>query len=108
MQNGGEFTSRVMDQWAWLNGVQLDFSRPDKPVDNAIIDSFNGRVRQECLNLHWFTEINEVKSILEIWKMEYNMTRPHSSLDNLSPVEYARSYREKSKPVKELNSLEIT
>ncbi len=97
-----------MDQWAWFNGVQLDFSRPGKPVDNAYIESFNGRVRQECLNLHWFTEMDEVRSTLEIWKMEYNLIRPHSSLDNLTPGEYARSYREKRKPVKVLNTLEIT
>ena len=97
-----------MDQWAWFNGVQLDFSRPGKPVDNAYIESFNGRVRQECLNLHWFTEIDEVRSTLEIWKMEYNMIQPHSSLGYLSPVEYARSYREKRKPVNALKSLEIT
>ena len=106
--NGTEFTSKIMDQWAWFNGVQLDFSRPGKPVDNAYIESFNGRVRQECLNLHWFTEMDEVISTLEIWKMEYNMIRPHSSLGYLSPVEYARSYREKRKPVNALKSLEIT
>ena len=106
--NGTEFTSRIMDIWAWFNGVGLDFSRPGKPVDNAYIESFNGRVREKCLNLHWFTEMDEVKSILEIWKMEYNMIRPHSSLGYLSPVEYARSYREKRKPVNALKSLEIS
>ncbi len=106
--NGTEFTSRIMDQWAWFNGVELDFSRPGKPVDNAYIESFSGRVRQECLNLHWFIEMEEVRSTLEIWKIEYNMLRPHSSPGYLSPVEYAWSYREKRMLTKTLNRLEIS
>ena len=89
-------------------GVQLDFSCLGTPVDNVYIESINRRVRQECLNLHWFTEADEVRSTLEIWKMEYNMIRPHGSLGYLSPVEDARSYREKRKPVNALKSLEIT
>ncbi len=105
--NGCEFTSKMMDQWAWLNDVRMDFSRPGKPTDNAYIESFNGRVRQECLNLHWFTDMDEVRARLVVWRVEYNLERPHSSLGNATPWEYARSYRKKRKSVKALNALEI-
>lgn len=105
--NGCEFTSKIMDQWAWLNDVRMDFSHPGKPTENAYIESFNGRVRQECLNLHWFTDMDEVQARLAVWRGEYNLQRPHSSLGNVSPTEYARSYRKKRKPVKALRTLEI-
>ena len=103
--NGSEFTSRVMDQWAWFNNVRLDFSRPGKPTDNAFIESFNGRLREECLNQHWFQDLDEVRSTLELWSLEYNIDRPHSSLGNLTPHEYASHLRKESewdKPIKEL------
>ncbi len=106
--NGSEFTSKVMDQWAWLNNVRLDFSRPGKPTDNAYIESFNGRVRQECLNQHWFTTMDEVQRILDIWKVNYNLERPHSSLGNQSPLEFASSSCKNGKPVNTLNALELT
>ena len=105
--NGCEFTSRVMDQWAWLNGVRLDFSRPGKPTDNAYIESFNGRVRQECLNQHWFTTLDEVQAILDLWKVDYNLERPHSSLGNLSPLEFASSSHKNRKTVNTLEAFEL-
>lgn len=105
--NGSEFTSKIMDQWAWLNNVQLAFSKPGKPTDNAYIESFNGRVRQECLNQHWFSNLDEVQACLNVWKADYNLVRPHSSLGYLSPREYASASQEKCKPVKPLKTLEI-
>ena len=105
--NGSEFTSRIMDKWAWFNGVRLDFSRPGKPTDNAYIESFNGRVRQECLSLHWFTNLDEVRAALELWKLDYNMERPHSALGNQSPHEYATRYRKECQPDKAMKRLEL-
>jgi len=85
----------------------MDFSRPGKPTENAYIESFNGRVRQECLNLHWFTDMDEVQARLAMWRVEYNLERPHSSLSNLSPWEYANDYREKREVINSLNTMEI-
>lgn len=90
VDNGPEFISRALDQWAYLNKVELDFSRPGKPTDNPYIESFNGRLRQECLNQHWFESLEEANRIVEAWRREYNRERPHSSLGNLAPEEFAR------------------
>lgn len=88
MDNGPEFTSKVLDQWAYLNGVKLDFSRPGKPTDNAFIESFNGRLREECLNESWFLSLEDAKDKVETWRQYYNRERPHGALDYLSPREY--------------------
>lgn len=90
VDNGPEFTSKALDQWAYLNGVELDFTRPGKPTDNALIESFNARVRQECLNQHWFFSLEDAREKLQTWKSEYNAVRPHSSLGNLAPNEFAK------------------
>ena len=89
LDNGPEFISKSLDQWAYLNGVKLDFSRPGKPTDNAFIESFNGRFRQECLNENWFLSIEDAREKVEIWRLDYNGERPHGSLGNLTPLEYA-------------------
>ena len=91
VDNGPEFTSRALDQWAYLNKVALDFSRPGKPTDNAFIESFNGRLRAECLDQHWFMSLEDARQKLEAWRTEYNEERPHSSLGNLAPREFVRS-----------------
>jgi putative transposase len=91
VDNGPEFTSRVLDQWAYLNRVTINFSRPGKPTDNAFIESFNGRLRQECLNQNWFLSLEDAQDKLEKWRRHYNEERPHSSLGNLSPNEFASS-----------------
>ena len=88
VDNGSEFTSRQLDIWAYLNQVQLDFIRPGKPVENAYIESFNGRLRDECLNTHLFFSLAEVHSELERWRVDYNTVRPHSAIGQISPVEY--------------------
>jgi putative transposase len=85
--NGTEFTSTALDHWAYWNHVQLDFSRPGKPVDNAVCEAFNGSLRRECLSLHWFASIPEANDVLTYWKNDYNNTRPHKSLGTLSPAD---------------------
>ena len=89
IDNGPEFTSKVLDQWAYLNGVELDFIRPGKPTDNALIEAFNGRFREECLNESWFLSLEDAREKVELWRQHYNQERPHGSLGNISPLEFA-------------------
>ena len=91
--NGPEFTSRTLDQWAYERGIELSFIRPGKPVENAFIESFNGRLREECLNEHWFLSLREAKREIEAWRIDYNEVRPHSSLGKLTPAEFAETER---------------
>ena len=93
IDNGPEFSGRELDAWAYRQGVNLCFSRPGKPTDNAFVESFNGRFRQECLNTHWFESIEEARATLEIWRKEYNTERPHTSLGLKTPAEYAAAWR---------------
>ena len=79
-----------MDKWAYERGVELDFSRPGKPTDNARVESFNGRLRQECLNANWFLSLDDAKAKIEAWRTYYNESRPHSALDWATPAEFAR------------------
>lgn len=88
--NGSEFISKVMDKWAYERGVELDFSRPGKPTDNANVESFNGRLRQECLNATWFMSLDDARDKIEAWRRYYNESRPHSALDWATPAEFAR------------------
>ena len=91
MDNGTEFQSRAMDAWAYERDVRLDFIRPGKPVDNGLIESFNGRLRDECLNVHLFWSLEDAGEKLEEWRTDYNSFRPHSALGQLTPEEYAAS-----------------
>jgi putative transposase len=91
VDNGPEFISKELDLWAYSNKVELDYSRPGKPTDNAFIESFNGKVRQECLNQHWFLSLSDAKVKLELWREDYNSSRPHSSLNYMSPVEFTQT-----------------
>jgi putative transposase len=88
MDNGPEFTSRALDQWAHDRGIELIFIRPGKPIENAYAESFNGRVREECLNQHWFTSVDHARELCEAWREDYNSIRPHTSLGGLSPNEF--------------------
>ena len=88
--NGSEFTSQIMDLWAYHNHVKIDFSRPGKPTDNAFVESFNGTFRCECLDVHWFQTLTEAKQLIECWRREYNESRPHRSLGERTPYEFAR------------------
>ncbi len=85
VDNGPEFISKDVDLWAYTNKVVLDFSRPGKPTDNAFIESFNSRFRDECLNQHWFLDLADAKHKIEAWRQDYNLTRLHSSIGNLPP-----------------------
>jgi putative transposase len=89
VDNGPEFISRVVDQWAYAHGVALHFIDPGKPVQNAFIESFNGKFRDECLNQSWHTSLEDARQIIEAWRKDYNTVRPHSSLGYRTPEEYA-------------------
>jgi putative transposase len=91
VDNGPEFISRVLDCWAYKQGVTLDFSRPGKPTDNAFVESFNGKFRAECLNTHWFLSLDDARQKIETWRQDYNQVRPHSSLGWLTPEEFVAS-----------------
>ena len=93
--NGSEFISRAVDDWAHRNGVKLDFSRPARPTDNPFIESFNGKLREECLKQHWFKNIEEARRVIEAWRKEYNLERPHRSLQNQTPAEFEERWRGK-------------
>ena len=89
VDNGPELISRVLDHWAYRHGVTLDFSRPGKPTDNAFVESFNGRLRDECLNTHWFLSLTDARGKIEAWRRDYNECRPHTSLGLMTPAEFA-------------------
>lgn len=89
VDHGPEFTGLVMDAWADQRGVKLAFTQPGKPTQNAYVESFNGKFRDECLNDNWFTSLHEARMLIELWRQDYNQVRPHSSLDNLTPCEFA-------------------
>lgn len=90
VDHGTEFQSRALEDWAYRRRVQLDFIRPSKPVENAFIESFNGRLRDECLNVHQVLSLDEARTIIEAWRLDYNQHRPHSSLGHLTPNEFLR------------------
>jgi putative transposase len=89
VDNGPEFISKALDRWAYEAGVTLDFSRPGKPTDNAFVESFNGRLRDECLNAHWFLSLADARSKIETWRRHYNESRPHTALGWMTPREFA-------------------
>jgi putative transposase len=89
MDNGPEFAGRALDAWAYAHAVTLRFIRPGKPVENAYVESFNGKFRDECLNEHWFVSLVDAKTVIEAWRIDYNTVRPHSSLDGRTPQQFA-------------------
>jgi putative transposase len=91
LDNGPEMISKALDEWAYRNKVHLNFIEPGKPNQNAFIESFNGRFRDECLNEHWFANLSEARRIIEAWRLDYNQDRPHSALGYLTPNEFASS-----------------
>ena len=92
--NGPEFVSLALDKWAYENGVTLDFSRPGKLTDNPFIESFNGSLRDECLNTNWFMSLEDAKKKIETWRQDYNHFRPHSSLADVPPVLFDKQFCE--------------
>ena len=89
VDNGPEFASKAVDQWAAKCGVHLRFIDPGKPMQNAYIESFNGKFRDECLSQHWFISLDEARSVSEEWRIDYNERRPHRSLQHQTPAEFA-------------------
>jgi putative transposase len=89
VDNGTEFASKAMDLWAYKNGVHLDFIRPGKPAENGYIESFNGKLRDECLNVEVFFTLADARRKLHLWRRDYNHHRPHSALDDRTPAEFA-------------------
>jgi len=93
VDNGSEFSGRLMDLWAYHHGVQIDFSRPGKPTDNSFVESFNGSFRDECLNVHWLESLEEAREKIETWRIDYNDSRPHQGLKDMTPTEFALKSR---------------
>jgi putative transposase len=94
MDNGPELTGKALDQWAYAQGVRLRFIDPGKPVQNAFIESFNGRLRDECLNQHWFVSLADARQTVEAWRQDYNEARPHSALGYRTPTEFHQAHAE--------------
>src|SRR5437773_2440398 len=86
--NGPEFISRALDAWAYAHGIELHFIEPGKPNQNAYVESFNGRMRDECLNEHWFMSLGQARETIETWRQDYNAVRPHSALGDIPPEEF--------------------
>ena len=86
---GPEFTGKALDQWAYEKGIELRLIEAGKPTQNAYIESFNGKFRDECLNEHWFKTLAEAREIISLWRQDYNQARPHSALDYQTPAEFA-------------------
>jgi len=95
VDHGTEFTSKALEEWAYERGVKLDFTHPGKPTENGHIESFNGRLRDECLNVTQFTSVEDARDQIERWRVDYNVSRPHSSLGHLTPKEFAIISQEK-------------
>jgi putative transposase len=103
VDNGSEFYSQAMDSWAYHHGVQLQFIRPGKPVENAYIESFNGRLRDELLNGELFMGLLDARQKLEAWRRDYNQNRPHSSIGDLTPAEFATNIRVETQTIREVS-----
>ncbi|WP_232100146.1 MULTISPECIES: integrase core domain-containing protein [Lonsdalea] len=87
-----------LEKWAYEHGVTMDFSRPGKPTDNPFIESFNGSLRDECLNIHWFLSLGDAQDKLDHWRREYNYERTHTSLNDMTPAEFIRSLQKDEDP----------
>lgn len=98
VDNGTEFWSKAMDSWAYRRNVRLDFIRPGRPVENAYIESFNGRLRDECLNAELFLDLLDARRKIEAWRLDYNGNRPHSAIGHLTPTEFAAQVRAEEEP----------
>lgn len=107
LDNGPEFAGTALDAWAAQHGVQLQFIQPGKPVQNAFIESFNGKFRDECLNEHWFLTLEEAQLVIEAWRREYNEERTHSSLGDVTPLEFIRNYQTGAHQTQESASLAV-
>ncbi|MEF9476060.1 MAG: IS3 family transposase [Candidatus Mariimomonas ferrooxydans] len=108
MDNGPELTSRAMLIWAKTRGVQLHYIQPGKPNQNAYVESFNGKFRDECLNQQWFISLEEARQVIEAWRVDYNTERPHSSLNNQAPSVFKKAYETQKQDAKMEQGLSLT
>lgn len=104
VDNGPEFQSKALDAWAHEHHVHLVFSRRGKPVDNTFIEAFDGRVRDECLNQHWFRSLADARQTIETWRVSYNTARPHRALDGRTPAAFAREHARREQPPTRLSA----
>lgn len=104
VDHGPEFISRALDIWAYRHGIQLVFIRPGKPVENAYIESFHSRFRDECLSTHWFLDLADARFQIEHYRRDYNQDRPHSSLGDLTPAEFMSKHQQTHKPSHRLSA----
>jgi putative transposase len=93
VDHGPEFTGKHFQQWAEQRRIHIGYTRPGKPMDNAFVESFNGKLRDECLNEHWFLNLKYAQDKIEKWRIEYNEERPHSSLGNRTPYEFVKEHQ---------------
>jgi len=107
LDNGPEFAGHALDAWAFQRGVTLHFIQPGKPVQNAFIESFNGKFRDECLNEHWFLTLQEAQVVIEAWRREYNEERTHSTIGDMTPMEFIRNHQNRTQAAQELTSLAV-
>ncbi len=102
--NGPEFAGRALDVWAHDRGVALQFIRPGKPIENAFVESFNGKFRDECLSVHWFRDLRDAQRIIDDWRTDFNTVRPHQTLGRLTPAEYSRTLLHHPQPRRKLTA----
>jgi putative transposase len=107
LDNGPEFSGSALDAWAAQHGVYLHFIQPGKPTQNAFIESFNGKFRDECLNQHWFVTLQEAQLVIEAWRKEYNEERTHSSIGDVTPQEFINTYQDRAHGAQESTSLAV-
>jgi len=107
LDNGPEFAGTALDAWAGQHGVQLHFIQPGKPVQNAFIESFNGKFRDECLNEHWFLTLQEAQVVIEAWRREYNEERTHSTIGDVTPMEFINNHQDRPHAAQESTSLAL-
>jgi putative transposase len=107
MDNGPEFAGKALDAWAFKRGIKLQFIRPGKPVENCFVESFNDKFRKECLNDNWFLSLQEAQAGIEDWRRDYNEVRPHSTLNNLTPMEWLRNQQQMAETSTESTSLNL-
>jgi putative transposase len=107
LDNGPEFAGNALDAWADQHRVTLHFIQPGKPVQNAFIESFNGKFRDECLNEHWFLTLQEAQVVIEAWRREYNEERTHSTIGDVTPMEFIKHHQDRAQAAQELTSLAL-
>jgi len=107
LDNGPEFAGTALDAWAGQHGVRLHCIQPGKPVQNAFIERFNGKFRDECLNEHWFLTVQEAQVVIEAWRREYNEERTHSAIGDMTPMEFIKHHQDRAQAAQEFTSLAL-